>query len=114
MLPILVAAAGVSWLVKAAFADARTEREVTAQLQRELEETLETLEDCVGKHITVLDADGNERSNYAGRVHRVIHTKGLVILDVSRPQRKHANAGPSRKEFKTWRVMLNESFVELD
>ena len=113
MLPVIAAALGVGWLVRSARAEAKEERDTASDLVWDLEEIFEELEDLIGNRIAVLDAEGQERANYKGRVHRVSRSKGLVVLDVTR-QKQHGPARAQEKEFKVWRVRLDESFVELD
>lgn len=114
MLPVVAAGAFVGWLVKSARADAKREREVADELDWELRDTLDELSQHVGQNIAVLDAEGNERSGYKGRVHRVLRSKEIVILDVARQNKQHGSNRAQEVEFKVWHVRLDESFVELD
>jgi hypothetical protein len=114
MLPVIAAGAMLGWLADAARSEAKAERDASSDLAWDLEETLEELEDCVGQSIAVLDADGAERAGYKGRVHKVVHSKGIVVLDVSRSNKKPMPHSAPEKEFKVWRVRLDESFIELD
>lgn len=114
MLPIIAAVAGVGWLVSSARSEAKASRDAASDLEFELHETLEEIENYVGRRIQVLDADGNERSGFKGRVHRVVHSKGIIVLDVTRLNRKREPSQAQEKEFKVWRVQFDESFVELE
>ncbi len=114
MLPVAAAALGIGWLVRAAKAEAKAERDAIDDLAWELEETLEELGKSIGLSIAVLDPDGNERAGYAGRVHNVVHSKGIVVLDVTRQNKPRGSGRAPQKEFKIWRVRLDESYVELD
>lgn len=114
MLPILAAVAGVGWLVSSARSEAKASRDAASDLDCELQETFDELEDYVGQRIQVLDGDGNERSGLKGRVHKVVKSKGVIVLDVTRLNRKREPNKAQEKEFKVWRVQFDESFIELE